>query len=140
MAKLGDYGLAKAFDMAGLSGHTCPGEVAGTPQFMPRQQVLGFKEMRPEADVWAMAATFYNMLTGCYPRDFPDGRDPWPVILETAAVPIRQRNPAIPPRLADGDRPRPGRRAGDRVQVGGRVQTGIIAGDVIGYNGLSCYV
>ncbi len=101
VAKLGDYGLAKAFDMAGLSGHTCTGEVAGTPQFMPRQQVLCFKELRPEANVWAMAATFYKMLTGCYPRDFPTGRDPWPIILDTAAVPIRQRDRAIPARLAE---------------------------------------
>ena len=100
VAKLGDYGLSKAFDMAGLSGHTCTGEVAGTPQFMPRQQVQRFKEVRPEADVWAMAAALYNMLTGCFPRDFPRGRDPWQLILETSAVPIRQRNPAIPARLA----------------------------------------
>jgi serine/threonine protein kinase len=100
VAKLGDYGLSKAFDMAGLSGHTCSGETAGTPPFMARQQVLHFKEVRPEADVWAMAATFYNMLTGCLPRDFPKGRDPWQLILETNAVPIRQRNPAIPSKLA----------------------------------------
>lgn len=40
------------------------------------------------------------MLTGCFPRDFPRGRDPWQLILETSAVPIRQRNPAIPARLA----------------------------------------
>jgi serine/threonine protein kinase len=100
VAKLGDYGLAKAFDMAGLSGHTYTGEVAGTPQFMPRQQVLRFKEVRPEADVWAMAATLYNMLTRCSPRDFPEGRDPWQCILETPVVPIRQRNPAIPSKLA----------------------------------------
>ena len=71
VAKLGDYGLAKAFDMAGLSGHTYTGEVAGTPQFMPRQQVLRFKDLRPEADVWAIAAALYNMLTGRFPRDFP---------------------------------------------------------------------
>ena len=100
-AKLGDYGLAKAFDMAGLSGHTYTGEVAGTPRFMPRQQVQRFKEVRPEADVWAMAAALYNMLTGLHPRDFPKGCDPWQLILETPVVPIRQRNPAIPPRLAE---------------------------------------
>ena len=101
VAKLGDYGLAKAFDMAGLSGHTCSGDVGGTPQFMPRQQVQRFKEVRPDADVWAMAATFYKMVTGHYPRSFAKGCDPWQVILETSAVPIRRRNPAIPPRLAE---------------------------------------
>lgn len=40
-AKVGDYGLAKAFDFAGLSGQTMSGsEVAGTLPFMPRQQWL----------------------------------------------------------------------------------------------------
>ena len=101
VAKLGDYGLAKAFDMAGLSGHTYAGEVAGTPQFMPRQQVQKFKELRPEADVWAMAATLYNMLTQCFPRDFSNRCDPWQIILETSVVRIRRRNPAIPRRLAE---------------------------------------
>lgn len=101
VAKLGDYGLAKAFDMAGLSGHTYTGDVGGTPQFMPRQQVLRFKDLRPEADVWAMAATLYNMLTQRFPRDFPKDGDRWQAILETQAVPIRRRDPAIPPRLAE---------------------------------------
>ncbi|MDY0169104.1 MAG: protein kinase [Thermoguttaceae bacterium] len=100
-AKIGDYGLAKAFDMAGLSGHTYMGEVAGTPKFMPRQQVQRFKDVQPEADVWAMAASLYFMLTTCHPRDFPKGSDPWQAILQTNAVPIRQRDPGIPPRLAE---------------------------------------
>ena len=51
VAKVGDYGLAKAFDLAGLSGHTIAGAVGGTPYFMPRQQVLKFKYARPEVDV-----------------------------------------------------------------------------------------
>src|SRR5262249_41686 len=38
ITKVGDYGLAKAFDLAGLSGQTRTGAVYGTPFFMPRQQ------------------------------------------------------------------------------------------------------
>jgi serine/threonine protein kinase len=64
MAKVGDYGLAKAFDAAGLSGQTRTGSMAGTPHFMPRQQVVNFKYARPEVDVWAMAASLYNILAG----------------------------------------------------------------------------
>lgn len=99
--KIGDFGLAKAFDAAGLGGQSATGAVAGTPAFMPRQQVVNFKYARPEVDVWAMAATFYNMLTGAYPRDFSSGKDPWLVALQTQRVPIRQRNPAVPAALAE---------------------------------------
>ena len=67
----------KAFDTAGLSGQSATGSVAGTPVFMPRQQVIDFKYARPEVDVWAAAASLYAMLTGAVPRDLPPGRDPW---------------------------------------------------------------
>jgi eukaryotic-like serine/threonine-protein kinase len=40
------------------------------------------------------------MLTGSAPRDFPPRVDPWRVVLENPAVPIRRRNPEVPERLA----------------------------------------
>ena len=101
VAKLGDFGLSKAFDGAGLSGQTATGSAAGTPSFMPRTQVLNFKYSKPEVDVWATAASFYKMLTGCVPRNFSSEQDPCLVILKNKAVPIRERNPAIPKRLAE---------------------------------------
>jgi serine/threonine protein kinase len=101
VAKVGDYGLAKAFDLAGLSGQTATGAVAGTLGFMPRQQVVNFKYAKPEVDVWAAAASLYHMLTGCYPRDFPPGMDRCKAVLRTSAVPIRRRVASIPKRLAE---------------------------------------
>jgi serine/threonine-protein kinase len=98
--KIGDYGLAKAFDFAGLSGYTRTGVSAGKPTFMPRQQVINFKYARPEVDVWALAATFYYLLTGVPPRDFPEGQDCWQVVLQSDAVPLQRRDPSIPPKLA----------------------------------------
>src|SRR5262249_55645256 len=53
-AKIGDYGLAKAFDLAGLSGLSVNGQVGGTPGFMPRQQLLDYRNARPAVDVWGM--------------------------------------------------------------------------------------
>ena len=99
-AKVGDYGLAKAFDLAGLSGQTCTGSVCGTPHFMPRQQVLQFRYAKPAVDVWAAAATLYYMLTGLPPRSFPRNKDPWQVVLQSPAVPIRERRNDVPKRLA----------------------------------------
>jgi serine/threonine protein kinase len=107
VAKVGDYGLSKAFDLAGLSGHTCTGagsfraSVAGTPAFMSREQVRNFKYARPDVDVWAAAATLYNMLTAAYPRDFTPDHDRWLTVLEREVVPIRKRNPTIPRPLAE---------------------------------------
>jgi serine/threonine-protein kinase len=100
-AKVGDFGLAKAFDKAGHSGHTWSGLLSGTPYFMPRQQVLRYKYARPEVDVWAMAASFYWMLTGLPPRDFTRGNGWVEVILESPAVPIRERLRSLPARLAE---------------------------------------
>ncbi|MDA1044283.1 MAG: protein kinase, partial [Verrucomicrobia bacterium] len=89
IAKIGDYGLGKAFDTAGLSGHTRTNQVGGTPNFMPRQQVLNFKYAQPDVDVWGAAASLYSLLTGAVPRDFQKDRDVWQVVLSTNPVPIR---------------------------------------------------
>ncbi|MGH1396966.1 MAG: serine/threonine-protein kinase, partial [Trichormus sp.] len=97
--KIADYGLAKAFDQAGLSGQTMSGTQAGTPVFMPRQQVINFKYARPEVDIWATAACLYFMLTGAFPRNFRG--DPFLAVLKTSAVPIQQRDSAIPQQLAE---------------------------------------
>jgi eukaryotic-like serine/threonine-protein kinase len=99
VAKVGDYGLAKAFDLASLSGLTMTGDRAGTMAFMPRQQVINFKKAKSEVDVWA-AASLYFLLTGRFPRHFPDDEDPIQVVLRTQRTPIREHNPAIPSRLA----------------------------------------
>ena len=47
-----------------------------------------------------MAASLYYMLTDQYPRDFPATRAATEVILNTDAIPIRQRKSSIPPKLA----------------------------------------
>jgi hypothetical protein len=100
VAKVGDFGLAKAFDQAGLSGHTRTGSIAGTVAYMSRVQLIDFKFARPEVDVWATAATLYFMLTGTTPREFPAGADPIMVVLHQPPVPIRERDPSVPPKLA----------------------------------------
>ena len=99
VAKIGDYGLAKSFDLAGLSGQTFTKMIGGTPGFIPRQQVLKFKDSQPDVDVWAIAACLYNMLTGYFPRDFT--KDPFIDVLENDPVPILQRNGNIPKKLAE---------------------------------------
>jgi serine/threonine protein kinase len=100
-AKLADFGLAKSFELAGLSGMTATGMVAGTLYFMPREQITHFRLLRPASDVWAMGATLYHMLTLRYPRDFLPGADPLQVILSGGTLPLRQRDPWLPAGLAE---------------------------------------
>lgn len=100
-AKIADFGLAKAFDVAGLSGRTATGISAGTPFYMPRQQVINFKFAKPEVDVWAAAATFYKMVTGQYPRNYTKASDPWLTTLKTSVTPIREYDASIPQALAN---------------------------------------
>ena len=101
IVKIGDYGLSKAFDLAGLSGQTLTGsEANGTPFFIPRQQVLKFRDSKPEVDVWAAAASLYYMLTGYSPRDF-FGNNVWLEVLRNKPVPILQRDINIPHKLAE---------------------------------------
>jgi hypothetical protein len=41
------------------------------------------------------------LLTAQFPRDFSSGREPSLVVLEDPALPIRQRDPRIPAKLAE---------------------------------------
>jgi serine/threonine protein kinase len=100
-AKISDFGLAKNFEKAGLSGMTATGSFAGTYHFMPREQLTQFKYVRPVSDVWSIAATFYHMLTGRFPLDFPRDRDPMEVILHDEPVAIRQREASLPASVAE---------------------------------------
>jgi len=75
-AKISDFGLSKAFELAGITDCTRTGDFSGTPAFVPKQQFLNYKYARPEVDVWAAAAVLFYMLTGVPPRNFQDSEEP----------------------------------------------------------------
>ncbi len=99
-ARMADFGLAKQFERAGFSGMTLTGAIGGTYDYMPREQLTNFKNTLPVSDVWSLGATFYRLLTGSPPRPCPEGRDPMEVVLRDEHVPVRQRDPGLPPALA----------------------------------------
>ncbi|OLZ74737.1 hypothetical protein AV521_03890 [Streptomyces sp. IMTB 2501] len=100
-AKLGDFGLAKAYDSAGLSGLTRTGVVMGTPAFMPRAQLINYKYATPEVDVWSTAAALYHVLTGTPPRDLPPDQDPWLAVATSPVVPVGKRGVGLPSGLCE---------------------------------------
>lgn len=66
-AQLADFGLAKNFEMAGLSQLTADNEIRGTPAFMPWEQLRNSRYAKPTVDIYSAAATLYYYLTGRAP-------------------------------------------------------------------------
>ncbi len=61
--KIADFGLAKRLDVD--AGQTRTGSVLGTPSYMAPEQADGrTKEVGPAADVYALGAILYELLTG----------------------------------------------------------------------------
>jgi eukaryotic-like serine/threonine-protein kinase len=117
VARISDFGLSKNFQQAGLSGLSMTGSYAGTPVFMPKEQITNYKYVKPVSDVWSMAATIYNMLTGQFPYQFSKGRDPIDVILNDEIVPIRQRDPSFSKGLAGSLEKALSKKVKDRYQT-----------------------
>ena len=68
---------------------------------MPPEQITHFREVKPPADLYAVGATLYNLLTGQRMFDSPGRTDQlvsW--ILLHEPVPIRDRRPDLPADLA----------------------------------------
>jgi hypothetical protein len=64
--KLTDFGLAKA--QTGDHGQTMTGAVLGTPDFMPPEQRRDASLVDHRSDLWSLAATAYQMVTGRSPK------------------------------------------------------------------------
>jgi len=64
--KLTDFGLAK--DDTADTGMTVEGAVIGTLDFMPPEQRRDSSSVDERSDLWSLAATFYQMLTGKSPK------------------------------------------------------------------------
>src|SRR5262249_39131104 len=61
--KITDFGLAKRLEMD--EGQTHTGQVMGTPSYMAPEQARGeTKNVGPTADIYALGAILYDMLTG----------------------------------------------------------------------------
>ena len=61
--KITDFGLAKRLEVE--DGHTHTGQVMGTPSYMAPEQARGdVHALGPPADIYALGAILYEMLTG----------------------------------------------------------------------------
>jgi len=98
-SKLTDFGLAKSFREAGMSGVTMIGDVAGTIAYMPPEQIRDYKDVRPPSDIYAAGMTAYSLLTGAHAFDINSEAgisEMLKAIFEKPFMPISQRMPDIP--------------------------------------------
>jgi serine/threonine-protein kinase len=93
--KITDFGLAKRVD--GAAGLTATGAVMGTPSYMAPEQAQGkVKDVGPVADVWALGAMLYELLTGRPPFQAASAVDTILQVLTEEPVPPRRLNPQVP--------------------------------------------
>jgi serine/threonine-protein kinase len=63
-ALVADFGIALAVQDAGGERITQTGLSLGTPQYMAPEQAMGDKSIGPRADIYALGAVTYEMLSG----------------------------------------------------------------------------
>jgi len=128
--KITDFGLAKRYAESGGTVLTQRGTALGTPIYMPPEQVRDARNAREPADLYSVGITFYYLITGKFPFNFPtifelkqlqqrlktgrslgelltkmvkakEVQQPMLIVLNEEPIPIRERNPNIPKKLAD---------------------------------------
>jgi serine/threonine protein kinase len=94
-----DFGLAKrASADANLTG---TGQILGTPAYMAPEQARGTKDVGPPADVYALGAVLYFLLTGRAPFDGETIPDLLIKVVSTDPVPPGEFNPDVPAEVED---------------------------------------
>jgi WD40 repeat protein len=93
--KVTDFGLAKRLDAA--SGQTQSGAIVGTPSYMAPEQASGRgKEVGPAADVYALGAILYELLTGRPPFRAESPLDTVLQVVSEEPVPPGRLVPRLP--------------------------------------------
>ena len=93
--KVADFGLAKLLDNE--SGQTVTEAVLGTPSYMSPEQASGnSRTVGPSADVYALGAILYEMLTGGAPFRGSSVTETLELVRSQDPAPIRRLQPKVP--------------------------------------------
>jgi WD40 repeat protein/tRNA A-37 threonylcarbamoyl transferase component Bud32 len=93
--KIADFGLAKKLDSA--VGQTASGAILGTPSYMAPEQAAGkTREVGPAADVYALGAILYELLTGRPPFKAATAFDTVLQVVSDEPVPPGRLNTQVP--------------------------------------------
>jgi hypothetical protein len=100
--KIADFGLAKQFEATSEAtvvgeGLTQSGVIVGTPSYMAPEQARGrAREAGAAADIWALGAILYRLLTGRPPFQAATSMETLLAVVNDEPVPPRQLAPRLP--------------------------------------------
>ncbi|MBM4081479.1 MAG: hypothetical protein FJ278_17380 [Planctomycetes bacterium] len=89
-------GFAKSREEAGRSGITQVGRVVGTLDYMPPEQTLDSRGVDHRADIYALGATLYRVLTGRMPFGGTTLKEKMKNIREQTPESPKKLNKAVP--------------------------------------------
>ena len=95
--KIMDFGIARALDES--KRLTATGTKMGTQEYMSPEQCEGKSEITHLSDIYSMAVSMYEMLTGRVPFSCDSDYQLMKAIITEPPPPIRQINPKVPPWL-----------------------------------------
>lgn len=98
MIKITGIGVSKCLEDAGITGLTPVAPKTENLAYMAPEQLAELRDHKPVGDVFAVAAVFYQMLTGHAPYNFvsEDPRENRAVVANADIIPIEERLPGLP--------------------------------------------
>jgi serine/threonine protein kinase len=104
IVKVLDFGIAKLTDTRGGTG-SWSGELTGehstlgSPSYMAPEQVRASRDIDPRADIWALGAILYELLTGMLAFDGASLGEIFEAVLTSTPLPLRSVRPEAPEAL-----------------------------------------
>jgi serine/threonine-protein kinase len=94
--KVLDFGISKAATTAQGGSLTATSAVMGSPLYMSPEQLREMKTVDGRADIWSLAITLYELVTGTTPFEAQTMADISSRILTTEPAPMRALRPDVP--------------------------------------------
>ena len=96
-AFVSDLGIARIAAEAGGRQITATGAIIGTPDYMSPEQAQGRDDVDARADIYALGAMLYQMLSGEVPFQADTPMNVLMKHIHEPPPPLREKNPSVPP-------------------------------------------
>ena len=97
VVKVLDFGISKSMDPKSNGGLTRTSSLLGSPAYMSPEQLTATKAVDARADIWALGAVLFQLLTGTLPFDGDSMPELVACILQNDAPLASTRRPNVPP-------------------------------------------